>query len=290
MQHNIMLLKMKTKRLSLVLSCLLAAPRFVSSLAAPRKVVVFGGTGYVGSQVCERLVKKGFEVTAVSRRGVNPRPGTLLDNVTWSKGDATDPATVNKHVSNNGYVVHAVGLLFDVNSGLKGLNTIVSGSKSVPDETSTYDNITRKTMFNIMDAIENPVNQIKRGGKKMPLAFVSCAEAGWPDVTYGDFVEEKLAPAWLKSYLVAKRAVEDRLNKSKAVRPVLFRPSLIWSWDKVDVLPIIPVFNIASALGVPFVDKTVRVETLADAIVAGLEDETVTGVQRYMNMEKLAAK
>ena len=24
-----------------------------------------------------------------------------------------------------------------------------------------------------------------------------------------------------------------------------YRPSLIWSWDKLDVLPVIPVFNIA---------------------------------------------
>lgn len=47
-------------------------------------------------------------------------------------------------------------------------------------------------------------------------------------------------------------------------------------------------FNIASAIGVPFVDKTVRVETLADAIVAGIGDDSVEGVQRYMQMEKLA--
>lgn len=38
---------------------------------------------------------------------------------------------------------------------------------------------------------------------------------------------------------------------------VIYRPSLIWNWSKLDVLPIIPFFNLASALGVPFVDKTV---------------------------------
>ena len=32
-------------------------------------------------------------------------------------------------------------------------------------------------------------------------------------------------------------------------------PSFIWNWRKLDILPVIPVFNIASALGVPFVDK-----------------------------------
>ena len=51
----------------------------------------------------------------------------------------------------------------------------------------------------------------------------------------------------------------------------------------------IPVFNFASAIGVPFVDKTVRVETLADAIVQGIEDSKVEGIQRYVQMEKLAS-
>jgi hypothetical protein len=265
-------------------------------LAPPQKVAVFGGTGYVGSQVCERLVNKGYEVTGVSRRGINPRPSNdALEQVNWVSGDATNPADVKKIVLEADAVVHAVGLLFDVESGLQQLNTIVSGSKSTPDpEMSTYDNITRKTMFNIMDAIEakakNPINMIKNGGNKTPLAFVSCAEAGWPDVQFGAIVEEKLAPEWLQKYLIAKRVVEDRLASSSAVRPVVFRPSLIWSWEKFDVLPIIPVFNLASAVGVPFVDKTVRVETLADAIVAGLEDESVSGVQRFMQMEELAKR
>ena len=57
---------------------------------------------------------------------------------------------------------------------------------------------------------------------------------------------------------------------SGKLRPIMFRPSLIWSWDKFDVLPVIPVFNIASALGVPFVDKTIRVEVLGIALGLGL--------------------
>ena len=269
-----------------------------SAFSPPKNVVVFGGTGYVGSQVCERLINKGYEVTGVSRRGTNPKPGKsdALDQVNWVSGDATNPSDVQKYVDNADAVVHAVGLLFDVESGLQGLNTIVSGSKSVPDpEASTYDNITRKTMFNVIDAVEkkskNPLNIIKgNGSAKTPVAFVSCAESGWPDVQFGDFVEEKLAPEWLQKYLIAKRQVESRLTGSSSLRPVIVRPSLIWSWDKLDVLPIIPVFNIANAVGVPFVDKTVRVETLADAIVAGIEDESVSGVQRYMQMEELATR
>jgi len=50
------------------------------------------------------------------------------------------------------------------------------------------------------------------------------------------------------------------------------------------------IFNIAAAVGVPFVDKTVRIETLADAIVVGIENDDVEGVQRVGEMEKLTKR
>lgn len=265
----------------------------------PQVVAVFGGTGYVGNQVCSRLIQKGYDVIAVSRRGVNPKPqDQLLSQVQWVQGDATDYQTVQKIVQNADAVVHSIGLLFDVDSGLQGLNQIVSGSGSLPGEKSTYDNITRLTMFHVIQAIQEKKSRLTNMNpftekKAFPVCFVSCAEAGWPDVAFGDVVEEKLAPAWLKQYLKAKRAVEAKLQEAQSkgfIRPCIYRPSLIWDWSKLDVLPVIPIFNAASALGVPFVDKTVRVETLADAIVQGIVDDKVEGVQRYMQMEQLASK
>lgn len=274
----------------LALTSTFSAAAFSLSMAAsPKRVAVFGGTGFVGSAVCEQLVKKGYDVTAISRRGCNPKPGDKnLDKVKWVKGDATDASTVKKIINDADAAVHAIGLLFDVESGLVNLNTIVSGSKSIPGKDSTYDAITRQTSFNIADAIESRISF--PGKEPFPLCFVSAAEAGWPEVAGGTFVEDKLAPDWLKKYLIAKRAVENRLANSNKIRVAIYRPSLIWDWTKFDVLPVIPVFNIANAIGVPFVDKTVKVETLADAIVQGIEDDKVVGVQRFMQIEALAKK
>lgn len=233
------------------------------------------------------VVSRGYDVTSFSRRGENPEPGNeQLDQVTWVKGDATDPGTVNDMVGKADAVVHAIGLLFDVNSGLTDLSVVVSGSNAVPGADSTYDKITRQTAFNVIEAA-NAKFRLPFSNDKTPVLFVSAAEAGWPEVALGEQVEQNLAPQWLREYLVAKRAVEAKLTSTDSIRPVIFRPSLIWSWTKFDVLPIIPVFNVANAVGVPFVDKTVRVETLAKAIIAGLEDEQVSGVQRFMQMEAL---
>jgi len=241
----------------------------------------------VGREVCKRAVERGWEVASLSRRGENPLPGdAALDCVEWQQGDAADAQDVQKFVKDADAVVHAVGLLFDVDSGLTQFSKVVSGSNSVPGEESTYDRVTRQTAFNAIDATANRLRL--PFAPRTPFAFVSCAESGWPDVSGGSFVEDKVAPEWLRRYLVAKRAVEAKLEEnSDKLRPVVYRPSLIWSWGKLDVLPIIPVFNLASALGVPFVDRTIRVGTLADAIVAGVAGDA-EGVQRFAAMDELA--
>lgn len=52
------------------------------------KVVVLGGSGFVGSRVCQRLAEQGAEVVSVSRSGGPPEgAGPWAAKVTWLKGD-----------------------------------------------------------------------------------------------------------------------------------------------------------------------------------------------------------
>ena len=286
---------MKAPRRVIMIAVLLlasSADALISPMmqAKPQKLLVIGGNGFVGRQVCKAAVQSGLEVTSLSRRGQCPDPNDeYLSQVSWNAGNALDKETVSKYVNEADAVVHAIGLLFDVNSGLTWANTFTSASFSKPDPESTYDNITRKAALVAIEALKAKNALPSMMGKRAPFGFVSCAEAGWPDVQFGDRVEAA-SPDWLKRYLVAKRAVESELMASTGtLRPVIVRPSLIWDWKKFDVLPIIPVFNIASAVGVPFVDKTVRVEDVGRSIVAGLLDEEVSGVQRFDAMERLSA-
>jgi len=87
-------------------------PWSVQSLATarPLRVAVFGGTGYVGSAVCDRLVQRGHIVTAISRRGVNPKPNSdTLSLVNWVQGDATDGKVVERVLKDSDAAVHAIG-------------------------------------------------------------------------------------------------------------------------------------------------------------------------------------
>ena len=101
------------------------------------RVVVLGGTGYVGSRVCQKAIERGHSVVSVSRRGAPSNSDPSSSSITYVAGDVTDPATVAAVLKDADAVVHAVGLLFDVTTPGGGLlNLIVSGSKSRPGEGS----------------------------------------------------------------------------------------------------------------------------------------------------------
>ncbi|CAE8724702.1 unnamed protein product, partial [Polarella glacialis] len=51
-----------------------------------RRLLILGGNGYVGREVCKLSVERGWQVTSLSRRGENPEPGNpQLDQVRWVK-------------------------------------------------------------------------------------------------------------------------------------------------------------------------------------------------------------
>jgi nucleoside-diphosphate-sugar epimerase len=251
--------------------------------AAGKKLLVLGGTGFVGNTLVKKAVQASYQVVSMSRRGA--LDGQNDSGVSWVRGDATDSADIKRVVAEHGpfdACVHAVGVLFDGQSGLKQFNTFVSGSKSQVDDSATYDKITRQTAFNAVDAIINQKQVHPDAAERVPFVFVSAAEAAWTFKAPVDF---------LQRYLVAKREVEHKLMESSAeLRPVIMRPSLIWSWTKPEkVFATIPFF-VGSAIGLPFVDRPVQVEALTDAILRAVESEDEQGVQNFKEIERLAAE
>jgi hypothetical protein len=183
-------------------------------------------------------------------------------------------------------VIHCIGLLFDDASGFGTYNRFVSGSGSIPDTSSTYDAITRQTAFNAIDATLDYIEA--NNLQNFPFIFSSAAEAGWPDVPGGKQVERFLAPDWLKRYLAAKRAVEGKLKESSPpLRSVIVRPSLIYSLDRPASYVPVGAFFVGNRVGLPFVDRPVTVQSLANAIVRSISRPSITGVQRYKDIDDL---
>ncbi len=260
------------------------------------KLLVLGGTGYLGQAVCQRAALEGYTVVSLSRRGLPANNAAGLpasafsSKIDYRRGDVRQKECVVNLLREGGYtgVIHCIGLLFDDASGLGSYNRFVSGSGSLPDSESTYDTITRLTAFNAIEAtmefaIANQLDQ------PLPFCFTSAAEAGWPDVAGGVFIES-IMPDFIKRYMAAKRAVEAKLMASGAtLRPIIVRPSLIFSMDRPASLPSVGLFALFNKIGVPFVDRPVTVVSLASAMVRAIGKETVQGILRYPQIDDLSA-
>jgi hypothetical protein len=250
---------------------------------------VLGGTGFVGHAFIEELLKQCplLEITSISRRG--RRKDDKEDRVRWVSGDAN--LVVGDVIDKYGpfdACVHTIGLLLDNESGLSQLNKFASGSGSTPDTSSTYDYVTRQTAFSAIKGLRKQVTRsnIPNSQKSdLPFVFVSAAEAGW---TF------KVPVEWLSKYLDAKRSVERELLESSRdiVRPVVFRPSLIWQVERPQaILSVLP-FYIGSAMNIPFIDRPVLLSSLVKAMVTSLRDETktITGIQRFNDIDRLSLR
>lgn len=72
------------------------------------KLVVFGATGGIGSQVVEQALAAGHTVTAVARR---PEAVKIQHKeLTAVRGDVLEPATVVEAITGNNVVVSAIGV------------------------------------------------------------------------------------------------------------------------------------------------------------------------------------
>lgn len=74
------------------------------------KVFVAGGTGYIGRNVIERLIKDGHKVRALVRKGSEVKLGTGK-NIDVINGDISDPASLHGTLDNCEAVVYIIGII-----------------------------------------------------------------------------------------------------------------------------------------------------------------------------------
>ena len=99
-----------------------------------------------------------------------------------------------------------------------------------------------------------------------------------------------LLPAPPPRYLKAKREVESQLleyGTQGALRPVILRPSLVYTPDRLPSLPAVAAFALGNAIGLPGIDRPVQVQTVARSAVAALQDASISGILDYKRMESL---
>jgi nucleoside-diphosphate-sugar epimerase len=98
------------------------------------KVLITGGTGFIGAYIIKELVGKGYHVRAIRRSIKLPffiSPG-ILNKVEWVTGDVLDVISLNEAMQDVDAVIHSAAVVsFDKKERAQMYNTNVDGTANV---------------------------------------------------------------------------------------------------------------------------------------------------------------
>uniref|UniRef100_A0A1J3IP10 Uncharacterized protein, chloroplastic n=1 Tax=Noccaea caerulescens TaxID=107243 RepID=A0A1J3IP10_NOCCA len=73
------------------------------------KILVLGGNGYVGSQICKEALRQGFSVSSLSRSGRSSLHDSWVEDVAWHQGDLLSPDSLKPALEGVTSVISCVG-------------------------------------------------------------------------------------------------------------------------------------------------------------------------------------
>jgi UDP-glucose 4-epimerase len=200
------------------------------------RVLVTGGAGFIGSHLCERLIKGGHSVTVIDNfstgRASNLANLKENDDFTLIEGSILDTTILTSLVNEAEYIFHlaaAVGVFNIVNSPLASLLTNIRGTENVLEAafaTKTPVFLTSSSEVygkNISDSLKESDDRILGSPVTLRWSY-SEAKAIDESLAYAYFVEKKLetrivrffntvGPRQLGAYgMVVPRFVKSAIN------------------------------------------------------------------------------
>jgi len=174
------------------------------------KAFVTGATGFIGSHLCEELLKRGYSVTCLVRETSDLKWIDTL-NLRYVKGDCTDKESLCKVLHDFDYVFHLAGL-----------------TKSSSDD--AFFSINTRGAENLIKAVSEKNPQVKR------FVYISSLSAAGPSKN-GTPVDEQVYPAPVSNYGRSKLEGEKEILKYKDTIPVtIIRPAAVYGPRDKDFL------------------------------------------------------
>ncbi len=211
------------------------------------KLLVTGGNGFIGGEVCKVALQRGCEVIGVARSGGPDLDEPWVKEVTWVKANVLEPNLWRAHLAGCDAVVHSIGIL-----------------KEQPDKGVTFERINGDTAI-------VAVEEAERAGVS---AFVFVSASTTPPTVDGAYLEHKRR---------AEEEIAKRSLRPVILRPSLVygsrRPLSNVVGKAVEFAQKIP--------GVSKEDSPMSVETLAKAAVNAALREEVSGILDVGTIEAL---
>ncbi|KAJ5653163.1 hypothetical protein N7490_000166 [Penicillium lividum] len=279
---------------------------------ATKRLVVAGGSGFLGSRICKSAAARGWSVTSLSRSG-EPRWDTVTGSATrpswassieWAKADLLNPESYKPFLSGATGVVHSMGILLeaDYKGVVQGREPIIGGLQRAfsSSKLGSQDLSTRKEgealkpkerdgqlTYELMNRDSAIALAQESSNEHVPAFVYISAAAG--------------APVLPARYITTKREAEDTIASTlPELRSIFIRPGFMFDSSRKFTLPIalggfltseVNTFlgNKLKFLGA-MAEKPLKADTVADAVVEALEDESTRGAVGTKQIEALATK
>ncbi|CAO3701699.1 hypothetical protein G6F70_001662 [Rhizopus microsporus] len=271
-------------------------------MSIARKVLVVGGTGFLGLDVCKLAVQKGWETVSLSRKGEptafqqRGRPA-WAEKVQWTSGNSLEPESYKEVLSGVTDVVHSVGILLE--NDYKG----IAQAKSLCEVAGKLPGLLLNDKGNPLDPkLEHKVRPTYEMMNRDTAITVANQVEKLPSIKSFVFISaSQVMPFIDPRYYTTKREAESYLFKIDKFKTVVLRPGLMYNSNRPTVAPLVGALKLANAITSPFKKEIgslpggksittapLNTEQVARAIIASIELEEhgifdVDGIQQLSN-------
>lgn len=282
-------------------------------MSTVKKLVVCGGSGFLGSRICQFAVARGWDVTSVSRSGEpqwdsvtsSAAPPPWAHKVTWERGDILRPATYAPLLNGADFVVHSMGILLeaDYKGVVSGKESPIAGlSKAfAPVRDRGVDPLARKEGEDIKPT--NPKDQFSYEIMNRDSAITLAKHAAAANVSAFCYISAAGgAPVLPARYISTKRQAETTIaNSFPELRSLYIRAPFMFDSSRTLTVPLAAMVGLGtmfngitghyfkSLMGAAGI-KPLKVSTVAEAVVEAFGDETKRGVVEAADIEELATQ
>ena len=166
------------------------------------RYLVTGGSGFIGSHLCEALVKRGDSVSVIDN--LSTGSNQLGHNIVFFEGDIFNQDLMAKLISNSDYVLHlaaAVGVFNIVNKPLESLMTNIKGTEIILELCEKYNK----------PILITSTSEVYGKNNTVPLSEDSDRVLGSPLLSRWSYSEAKAVDESMAYFYYQEKGLEVRI-------------------------------------------------------------------------------